>query len=165
MFEHLNTPEELFNFKLGAALKMENEILDMLEELEEHAQRSEIKESLRRHHGETQQHVANLERAFQLLGWEVDDSPCPAIEGLAAEGKANIKKTDERIVDEVILSAAAETEHHEIAVYEGLITHAQAHGAGEVAAVLGQNLESEQQTLQHVQQAAAEVARAGVAVG
>ena len=27
MFEHLNTPEELFSFKLGSALKMEQELV------------------------------------------------------------------------------------------------------------------------------------------
>jgi len=34
MFERLNTPEEIFNFKLGAALKMENTVLGMLGDLE-----------------------------------------------------------------------------------------------------------------------------------
>ena len=33
MFEHLNTPEELFSFKLGSALKMEQELVNVLEEL------------------------------------------------------------------------------------------------------------------------------------
>ena len=165
MFERLNTPEEIFSFKLGAALKMENTILDMLGELEEHAQREELKQSLRRHAQETHQHVENIEAAFRLLGEEVDDSPCPAIEGLQAEGKATIKKTDDAVVDAVILSAAAETEHHEIAVYETLITNAEARGAEDVAALLRQNLQSEQQTLEQVKRTSQEIARAGIAVG
>lgn len=39
MFEHLNNPEEIFSFKLGAALKMENELVDTLEELAQSAHR------------------------------------------------------------------------------------------------------------------------------
>jgi hypothetical protein len=48
---------------------------------------------------------------------------------MAKEGKATIKKTNESVVDAVILSAATESEHHEIAVYETLITNAEARGA------------------------------------
>jgi ferritin-like metal-binding protein YciE len=165
MFERLNSPEEIFSFKLGAALKMENTILDMLGELEEHAQREEIKQALREHAQETHSHVENIEAAFRLIGEEPDDSPCPAIDGIKAEGKATIKKTDDSLLDAVILSGAAETEHHEIAVYETLITNAEARGAAEVAALLRENLQSEQRTLAQVKRRAEEIARSGIAVG
>ena len=58
------------------------------------------------------------------MGEEPDDSPCPAIKGLEADAKANIKMSDESVVDDVILAGAAATEHHEIAVYQTLMTHA-----------------------------------------
>ena len=164
MFERLNTPEEIFSFKLGAALKMETTILEMLADLEEAAQREELKAALREHAEETRQHVQNIERAFQALGEEVDDSPCPAIEGLQAEGKATIKKTDNSVVDAVILAGAAETEHHEIAVYNTLITNAEARGAEEVVQLLKQNLQSEQQTLQEIEQTSQRMSREGIAV-
>jgi len=162
MFEHLNTPEEVFSFKLGAALKMENTIVEMLGELEEHAQREELKQSIRQHDQETRRHVANIERCFQLLGEDVDDSPCPAIDGLQSEGKATIKKADDSVVDIVILSGIVETEHHEIGVYENLIAAAEARGASEVAALLRENLQSEQQTLEHAKQTSGQVLREGV---
>jgi ferritin-like metal-binding protein YciE len=130
MFERLNTPQELFHFKLGAALTMEQNVLEMLGKLEEEAQRQPLKEQFHHHADETRQQIQNIEKAFQALGEEPDDSPCPAIQGLDKESKANIRKADDSVVDAVILSGAAETEHHEIAVYEGLITHAQAMGAG-----------------------------------
>ncbi len=126
VFEHLNTPTEIFSFKLGSALTMERTLVDVLEELEENAQRDEIKHALRAHRDETRQHVANVERCFELLGEEVDDSPCPVIDAMAKEGKATIKKTDDSLVDAVVLAAAAESEHYEIAVYETLVTNADA---------------------------------------
>jgi len=164
VFERLNTPEEIFNFKLGAALKMENTVLEMLGDLEKSAQRDELKQMFRHHVQETRQHITNIERSFELLGEEADDSPCPAIEGLQKEGKATIKKTDDSVIDAVIIAGASETEHHEIAVYETLVTNAQARGASEVAQLLAQNLEQEQHTLDELKQVGQRISREGIAV-
>jgi ferritin-like metal-binding protein YciE len=165
MFEKLTTPEEIFSFKLGAALTMEQKLVEVLEELEEHAQREEIRQALREHCEETRQHVATIEQCFRLLGEEVDDSPCPTIEAMAKEGKATIKKTDESIVDAVILTAASESEHHEIAVYETLITNAEARGTFEVAELLKQNLEQEKHALDVARTTMKTIATEGIAVG
>ena len=159
MFEKLKTPEDLFHFKLGAALTMENTVLEMLGNLEEAAQQEQLKDQFRHHADETRQQIANLEQAFGALGEEPDDSPCPAIQGIDKEGKANIKKADDNVVDAVILSGAAETEHHEIAVYEGLITEADAMGKQDIVRLLQQNLEQEQHTLEEIKQATQELAR------
>jgi ferritin-like metal-binding protein YciE len=164
MFEKLDTPEEVFSFKLGAALKMENKVLEMLGELQEQTNRDEIRQLLAKHAGETREHIANIERSFELLGEEPDDSPCPAIEGIEKEGKATLKKIDDSIVDAGILASAIETEHHEIGVYEVLVTNAEARGAPEVAALLRKNLEQEQQTLDTVRTAAERIAHQGYAV-
>jgi ferritin-like metal-binding protein YciE len=159
MFERLNTPQELFSFKLGAALTMENNVLEMLGKLEEESQSDQLKQQFRHHAEETQQQIRNIEQAFHALGQEPDDSPCPAIQGLDKEAKANIKMADDSVVDAVILSGAAETEHHEIAVYEGLITQANAMGKNDVVQLLQQNLEQEQHTLEEVKQAAQQLAQ------
>jgi ferritin-like metal-binding protein YciE len=158
MFEKLDTPQELFSYKLGAAYKMENTVLDMLGDLEDAAQSGKLKEQFRHHADATRQQITNIEQAFAALGEDVDESPCPAIEGIEKEGKANIKKADDSVVDAVILSGAAETEHHEIAVYEGLITHAEAMGNEQVVQLLQQNLEQEQHTLDEVRDATRKVA-------
>jgi ferritin-like metal-binding protein YciE len=163
MFERLNTPEEAYQFKLGAALKMEQTVLEMLEDNQKHAQGKEVADLFRHHMDETRQQIANLEQAFEFLGWEVDDSPCPAIEGIQKEGKANVKKTDDAIVDSVLLMGAAETEHHEIAVYEGLIINARAMGRDDVVELLEQNLEQEEHTLEEVKSSLEEVAAASPA--
>jgi ferritin-like metal-binding protein YciE len=164
MFERLNTPEEIFSFKLGSALKMEQQLFEVLEELEQNAQRTEIKQALREHRQETRQHARNVEQCFKLLGEEVDDSPCPVVDAMAKEGIATIKKTDDALVDVIILAAVTESEHYEIAVYETLITHADARRASEVAALLQQNLEQEKRALQVARTAMKTIAHQGVAV-
>jgi len=148
----IETPPELYLHKLGAALKMENTILEMLPQLEEHANDSHLQQALRRHYEETEMHVLNLEQAFAALGAEVDDSSCPAIEGLQKEAQANLKLVDDSLNDHVIISCVCETEHHEIAVYEGLITKAGAMVEQDVVALLQENLENEQETLQRAKQ-------------
>ena len=153
MFERLNTPQEAYNYKLGAALKMEQTVLDMLDDNCEEAHNEQLRQLFRHHQDETRQQIANIEQAFALMGWDVDTSPCPAIEGLEKEGKANVKKTDDAIVDGVLLQGAAEVEHHEIGVYENLIISARAMGRPDVARLLEQNLEQERHTLREVLQA------------
>jgi ferritin-like metal-binding protein YciE len=164
MFEKLETPEQIFSFKLGAALKMEKTVLDMLGELQEKTQRKELRDLFSHHADETREHISRIERSFKLLGEEVDESPCPAIEGIEKEGQATMKKTDDRIVDAVILAGATETEHHEIAVYETLVTNADARGATDVADLLRMNLEEEEHTLEEVKEAAKRISHEGIAV-
>jgi len=160
MFERLNTPQEAYNYKLGAALKMEQTVLDMLAENVEEAHDERVKALMRHHQDETRQQIANIEAAFASFGWDVDTSPCPAIEGLDKEAKATIKKTDDALVDGVILQGATEVEHHEIGVYENLIINARAMGRDDVVRLLEQNLEQEQHTLEEVKSAGAQAAAA-----
>jgi ferritin-like metal-binding protein YciE len=161
MFERLNTTEELFQFKLGAALKMETTVLEMLEDNIEAAKDDSLRELLTHHREETRGHVANIESAFGLLGWEVDDSPCPAIEGLEKEGKATLKKSDDSLTDTVILSAVIETEHHEIAVYRNLMILANQIGRDDVIRLLHQSFEQEEEALQKAEVAAGQPTKAG----
>jgi ferritin-like metal-binding protein YciE len=158
MFERLNTPEEAYNFKLGAALKMEQTVLEMLEKNADEAQDARVAAAFRHHHSETKEQIGNIEEAFRLFGWDVDTSPCPAIEGLEKEGKANAKKTDDALVDSVLLQGAVEVEHHEIGVYENLIINAEAMRRDDVVTMLKRNLEVEQHTLDEVKELQREVA-------
>jgi Domain of unknown function (DUF892) len=86
----IETSRDLYLHKLGAALKMEQTILELLPELEEKANDAQLKAALNQHYGQTQTHVSNIEKAFEALGAEPDDSPCPAIEGLEKEGQSNL---------------------------------------------------------------------------
>ncbi|MGD9735547.1 MAG: DUF892 family protein [Solirubrobacterales bacterium] len=158
MFERLDTPEEAFNYKLGASLKMEETVLEILDASIDKAQDPKVKELLRSRYEESRQHVTNLNEAFGLFGWDVGDSPCPAIEGLQKEAKANVKKSDDAIVDAIILQGCIEVEHHEIGVYENLILGAEAMSREDVVAVLERNLGSEQSALQKVRAELTEVA-------
>jgi ferritin-like metal-binding protein YciE len=154
----LDTPQKLLTQKLGSALTMEHTVLDMLGELEKKARHEDLKSLFRHHAEETEQQIGNIGRAFAALDQEPDKKPCPAIKALQVEGKATIELAKGDLVDDVVLAAASETEHHEIAVYEELITFAEAMGSEDVAALLRENLEQEQHMLDEVRRAAARIA-------
>jgi ferritin-like metal-binding protein YciE len=84
---------------------------------------------------------------------EPDESPCQVTKALDKQVKADLKMAeDDSVIDTVILSGAAETEHHEIAVHESLIAQADELGKSEITQLPRQNLEIEQHTLGEVKQ-------------
>ena len=155
----IESPQELFVHKLGAALTMEKTTLEMLEELQQEARNGQLQQNLKKHHRETQQQIQNLEQVFTALGKEPEEQDCPTIEGLKKEGEKMIKDTDDELVDAVILSGVVETEAHEIAVYDGLITSAEAIGEEDIVALLQENLEQEQNVLQQARKEKKRVAQ------
>jgi ferritin-like metal-binding protein YciE len=155
----VDDPKALFVHDLGAALTMENTVNEMLPKLAEKANSSELKQQLRHHKEETEAQIRNLRQAFQSLGQEAKEMPCPAIEGIEKEGEMNLTMVADDLNDSVILSGCAETEHHEIAVYESLIVAADAMGHEDVVALLRENLEQEQHTLGEVLKAQLKHAR------
>jgi ferritin-like metal-binding protein YciE len=84
---------------------------------------------------------------------------------MAKEGEALLKKADDSLADAIVLAAAVESEHHEIAVYETLIINARARGASEVADLLQLNLEQEHNALDIARSSMETAAREGIAVG
>lgn len=152
-------PKMLFAHKLGAALTMEETVLTMLNELEGKANDDELKQQLAHHAEETRGQIRNLQQAFSALGHEAQKQPCPAIEGLQTEGQQMLQQTSTELHDAVILSGCGEVEHHEIAVYDGLIIKAERMGDDDVIALLNENVEQEEAALKKAVAAAEQLAK------
>jgi ferritin-like metal-binding protein YciE len=159
MFETFETPKQLFTYKLGSALKMENTVLEMLDKLQEETHRDELRRQFSHHADETRQQIANVERAFEALDEQPERNMDLTIEAIDKEGRANVKRSRGDVVDLTILAGAAATEHHEIAVYEWLVSEAESLGHQDVAGLLRQNLEQEQHTLEEVRRATHELSQ------
>jgi ferritin-like metal-binding protein YciE len=155
----IGDPRELFLHKLGAAYTMEQTVVGMLEKNAAEAQDPEVKQKFTHHLDETHRQVTNIERAFEALGQDPKGQGCPAIDGLKKEGEHSVRQVDDSLVDNVLVGGATEVEHHEIAVYNALITKAEALGEEDVAALLRENLEQEEHTLREVEQKAQQLAR------
>jgi ferritin-like metal-binding protein YciE len=155
----ITDPQQLFAHKLGATLTMEQTVLQMLQTNEQKAQDSKLKQQFAHHREETEGQVRNIQQAFSALGMEPEQQPCPAIDGLKTDGEQLVNQVSTKLCDAVLLGGAAEVEHHEIAVYEGLITKAEAMGEQDIVALLQENLEQEQHTLEEVEQASQQLAQ------
>ena len=165
MFERFDTPEEIFSYKLGSALTMERQLVDLLEQLEKCTLREEIRHPLAVHREETLQHIANIEQCFALLGEAVHNQPCSVVDAMANEGRAMLKKTDDSLADVVVVALASEVEHYEVAVYEALIANADARKATAVAELLRENLAQDKHALTVVRTLMKTVREQGIAVG
>ncbi len=154
----ISDPKQLFEHELGMALGAERKVLATLKKLEKAAQREQLKQQFHHHLEETEGQIENLEQALQAVGSQ-GAHESDAANGIATEGEKLIEKVDEGLVDAVLLAAAAKTEHVEIAMYEGLITKAEAMGAEDVVALLEENLEQEQHTLEEVEKAAQKLSK------
>jgi ferritin-like metal-binding protein YciE len=150
----VETPTDLFVQKLGATLTMEETTLELLEELEDRASDPKLQKQLQQHHTETVQQIQNLRRIFDALGEAPEKQPSPAIEGLEKEGRQMIKEVDEALIDSAVLGSVIETEHHEIAVYDVLIIQAEQMDDDDIVALLRENLEQEEATLDKAVKAA-----------
>ncbi|WP_425953996.1 ferritin-like domain-containing protein [Xylanimonas sp. McL0601] len=145
MFEDLNTPDDLFTYRLGALLSAEHDSLNMLQDLQGQVLRDDVRQIFAHHEVETRGQIANVERCFDLLGKEIDDAPSPTTRGLAEEANALLRKADPTLCDQVALGEGLETEHYEIAAYTTLIDTADAMGMAEVCELLRANLREEQE--------------------
>jgi ferritin-like metal-binding protein YciE len=155
----VETPTDLFVQKLGATLTMEETTLELLEELEDRASDPKLQKQLQQHHTETVQQIQNLRRIFDALGEAPEKQPSPAIEGLEKEGRQMIKEVDEALIDSAVLGSVIETEHHEIAVYDVLIIQAEQMDDDDIVALLRENLEQEEATLDKAVKAAEQSAK------
>jgi len=155
----IGDPNKLFEHELGMALGAERKVLTTLRKLERAAQRDELKQQFHHHLEETEGQIKNLEQAFQALGARAGGHDADSANGIAVEGEKLMGKVDDQLIDAVLLSAAAKTEHVEIAMYEGLITKADAMGADDVVALLEENLEQEKHTLEEVKQSAQKLSK------
>jgi len=160
MFEHFEKPEELFAYRLGAALTMEQDSLEMLAELEEAAPSEDVKEMFRHHAAETRDQIDNLREVFRVLGLDIVKEPSPTTRELADEGRDLLAKAGETLRDDVAVAAALRTEHHEISAYQSLVATARTKYPAQVVHLLAANLEQEQHTSDELTAKAKELAAA-----
>jgi ferritin-like metal-binding protein YciE len=106
----------------------------------------ELKDALSEHLEITKQQVERVEEVFRVLGMEPEEKRCPAMEGLIREAQEVMRSTEEGVVrDAGIIAAAQKVEHYEIATYGTLHSFATLLGEDEAADLLEQTLNEEKE--------------------
>jgi ferritin-like metal-binding protein YciE len=157
----INSPRDLFVNELQSMLYVEQRLADeVLPELHQQIKHGDFKDDVKHHIEETRRHVANLERAFEVLGEGPKADKSHAIDGLVAQHDKVIKNIEaDELKDIFNAGAAAKTEHLEIAAYEGMIESAGALGEDEVVSLLEENLDDEKSALKKVEKATKELTK------
>ena len=155
-------PRDLFVSELQSMLYVEQRLAnDVLPELSQQIKHPEFKQDIQEHKTETERHVSNLERAFELLGEQPKADKSHAIDGLVAQHDKVVKNIEsDELRDVFNAGAAAKTEHLEIAAYEGMITTAESLGQNEIKSLLEENLEEEKEALKQAEKISKEITTA-----
>ncbi len=140
----LNTLDDLFIAQIEDLYDAEIQITAALPKMVDAASNPELKQAIQKHLGETEGHVARLERVFGALGKQSARHTCQAMKGLIAEGKEVLDSDgDADVKDAALIAAAQRVEHYEIAGYGTARTLAMQLGREEIARLLDSTLQEE----------------------
>ena len=138
------TMDDLFVHMLQDIYYAEQQILKALPTMMQKASDPTLKEALKSHLAETQNHVKRVEDVFRMHGAEASGIDCPAIDGIIEEADDVVSEADNQaVMDAALIAAAQAVEHYEMTRYGSLIAWAQQLGRNDCAEVLAKNLEEE----------------------
>jgi ferritin-like metal-binding protein YciE len=139
--------DDLFYDTLKDIFFAEKKILATLPKLTKAAQSPELKEAFEKHHNETEDHVARLEKIFAIIDKKPQGKTCDAIVGITNEGAEVMQEyRNSPALDPGLLAAAQAVEHYEISRYGTLKTWANELGLTEAVSLLEATLQEEKTT-------------------
>ena len=139
--------DELFHDTLKDIFFAEKKILTTLPKMAKAAQSDDLKKAFEKHRGETEGHVARLEKVFATIDKKPQAKTCDAIVGITDEGAEIMKEyKGSPALDAGLLAAAQAVEHYEISRYGTLKTWAQELGLNDAVRLLDQTLQEEKKT-------------------
>jgi ferritin-like metal-binding protein YciE len=147
MAKEPKTLSELFHDTLKDIFFAEKKILATLPKMAKAAQSPDLKKAFEKHRGETEGHVARLEKIFASIDKKPQAKTCDAIVGITEEGAEIMKGyKGSPALDAGLLAAAQAVEHYEMSRYGTLRTWAQELGLNDAVRLLEQTLEEEKKT-------------------
>ncbi|MFN8392345.1 MAG: ferritin-like domain-containing protein [Bdellovibrionota bacterium] len=123
----------------------ENQLVNALPKMEAGASSPELKQAIRAHLTETENHVTRLEEIGRIIGQKLSGKTCKAMKGLIAEGEEALEHDSENaaLVDALIIGAAQRVEHYEMAAYGTARAFAEQLGDTRIVELLQQTLDEE----------------------
>ncbi|MDQ3686514.1 MAG: DUF892 family protein [Acidobacteriota bacterium] len=149
----ITTLEEKMKHGLGDMYDAEHQFLEAQEEMLSQANSQTVKSLLEEHIAQTEEQIGILEQVYEVMGEEPERIKCAGAAGIVSEGQKTLKEVsgNPALVDLAIAGGCSKVEHYEISSYRMLITGAQQTGKTEVAQLLQQILQQEEQTAQKIE--------------
>jgi len=143
----LRSLEDLLLDQLKDLYHAENQITKALPKMAKAASTPDLRDAFQEHLQQTEQQIERLEQVFAILGVKARGKKCQAMEGLIEEGSELIKEEAEPAVkDAGLIAAAQKVEHYEMAGYGCVRTWARQLGLEEIADLLQETLQEEEDT-------------------
>jgi ferritin-like metal-binding protein YciE len=123
----------------------EKQLAKSLPKMAKAASNEELKNAINEHLETTKSHVQRLEQCFEHLQETPRAKACHGVRGILEEGKEVLEEEMEgSVMDAAIAVVGCKIEHYEMAAYESLHTIAGQLDLQEVANLLAETLEEEQ---------------------
>lgn len=135
---------ELYIGQLRYLLSAENQIVDGLPKMIDHAQDTQLKQAFQSHLQETRNHVTRLQRLIADLMNDATEKKDSILAAIVSSGENITKETDAGPVrDAGLIAGAQKVEHYEIASYGSARDWASQLGLSQHAQILQQTLDEE----------------------
>jgi ferritin-like metal-binding protein YciE len=142
-----NRLKHLYVEELKDLYSAENQLVKALPKMTKASTSGDLRAGFQEHLGQTQEHVARLDRIFKALGESPKGKKCKGMEGLIKEGAEIMEEEQEpEELDAGLISAAQRVEHYEMAGYGCVSTYAKLLGEDEAVSLLRQTLDEEKET-------------------
>jgi ferritin-like metal-binding protein YciE len=139
--------QDLYLDELHDLYDAERQTLKALPKMIEAASATGLRNALRDHLGQTENHIRRLETILEGLGEVLGRRKCQGMKGLLKEAEQNIGGDAAPLVrDAALIAAIQKIEHYEIAGYGCLRTYAEVLGYREAARLLQETLDEEEAT-------------------
>jgi len=137
---------DLFEASLKDIYWAEKALTKAIPKMIKNATSEELVAALTEHLEVTKNQVARVEEVFASLGVKAQAKKCAAMEGLVKEAEEIMSETEEGVVrDAGIIAAAQKVEHYEIATYGTLAAFAKILNETDVAELLMETLNEEKE--------------------
>ena len=137
---------ELFVHELTDLYDAEHQLLKALPKMVTATTFADLKTALAEHFNQTKAQVKRLEQAFHLTGQKPSRRPCAAMRGILDEADGVLDEAlGGAIRDAAIIGAIQRIEHYEMAGYGRARTYAYMLGYTQVAQLLQETLDEEEQ--------------------
>lgn len=149
----VTTLEEKFVLGLGGIYDAEYRFSDALVEMLDQATSHLVKSLLQQQMSEAKQQISNLEQVYEILSQIAEREKSDGAAGMVKEGQKLIEAAVDSpaLLELAIANAALKMKYYEIASYRGMLAEAQLMNQNEIAQLLQQNLQQEEQMAQKIE--------------
>jgi ferritin-like metal-binding protein YciE len=148
----------------------EKQLVKALPRMAKAATNEELGEAITEHLEVTKGQVQRLEQCFDQLEQKARTKPCKGLRGILEEGSEMLQEDmEDAVMDTAIAAGGRKIEHYEMVAYESLRGIAEQLGHNEIAELLGETLQEEEQADRRLteicQRIVEQAAQAGEAAG